>query len=190
MVDLERAGPLRRPRRSRPGIIMALALVLAGSPIARAADRVRVLVIYAADGEASRRLRAELGAAGLEAISNPARREEPRRPLAIARAARAVAALRLVSDDDVEVLVIDPETGVPAYSDVVRSTGRASEPRALRAVEQLRARLVKLQLLPEPAGKGEEASRAGSSIVEGKRVSSDAGERRRSDIAPLALVVR
>lgn len=124
-------------------------LVFAASRVS-AAERVRVAVVHARDDEPSRRVRAELGAAGLEAVDVPVASDDSRSAAAVARSEHAVAAVRVVSADEVELAIVDAESANVLYDKAVRASGAQSDSLALRAVEDLRARLVKLRLV-EPA---------------------------------------
>jgi hypothetical protein len=127
--------------------VATLALVASG---VRAAERVRVAVVHIRDDEPSRRVRAELAAAGLEAVDVPISSDDSRSAAAVARSEHAVAAVRVVSADEVELAIVDTASANVLYDKSVRSSGAQSDSLALRAVEDLRARLVKLHLV-EPA---------------------------------------
>jgi hypothetical protein len=55
--------------------------------------------------------------------------------------------VRVVSADEVELAIVDAESANVLYDKAVRSSGAPSDSLALRAVEDLRARLVKLRLV-------------------------------------------
>jgi hypothetical protein len=100
-------------------------------------------------------MRAELAAVGLSAIDVLVEPGRTRSTTDVASAAHAVGALRVISAAQVEVLVLDSESGAVLHGEVVRAGGGA-DPLPLRAVETLRARLVKLQLIQADAAPGED----------------------------------
>lgn len=98
------------------------------------------------------RLNAELGALGLsvkQVITQSG--DSPTTLKQIARDAGAVAALRASpSKTGIELWVLDPRTGGTAFEEVVTlDTGRNDELLALRAVEVLRARLLRVGVAAE-----------------------------------------
>jgi hypothetical protein len=126
--------------------------VVAQSAMAQApvvADRI-VLVAAAGRDAATSRVRAELESEGWQVVDLDARSE----PLeAIAGARYAVAAIRVGSDPlTVEVWVADPATGATATDEMLAGDRGSDAVLAVRAVEVLRARLLKVGIVaPQPA---------------------------------------
>ncbi len=131
--------------------IMALTLVFTAPALA---DSVRVAVIHdTAHDEAARRLRAEVSAAGLDALDVPVSVSEPRTTAQLVLARRAVAALRIEPDGDLEILVIDLQTGDVLDRTLLPAQASVAE-LELTAVEDLRAKLVELAIVL-PSGPAE-----------------------------------
>lgn len=121
------------------------------SAVSVAADTARVAVIHARDDEPFRRVRGELAAAGLSTVDVPSSGSDTRAASVVARESGAVAAVRIVSADEIELVIVEPDSGKLLYQKSVRAAP-SGDPLALRAVEDLRARLVKLRLAPPEAG--------------------------------------
>src|SRR6185295_1786515 len=93
-------------RRAEPFHAALCALVALGAAVRlRAAEPVRVAVIHAGEDEGSRRLRAEIGAVGLDVVDVRTRPDEDRTTASLARNARATAAMRIRSAGEVEVVI-------------------------------------------------------------------------------------
>ena len=139
------------PRRSRPLSMLVAGYLVAQSALAQApvvADRI-VLVRAARQDAATSRVRAELESEGWQVVDLDARGE----PLeAIAGARNAVAAIRVESDPPtVEVWVADPVTGATASDEMLAGERGSDAILAVRAVEVLRARLLKVGIVaPQP----------------------------------------
>lgn len=151
-------APLAPPRiGSAPAWTVRGAVVaslILSSGVTLAAESVRVAVIHNKEDEPSRRIRAELGAAGLEAVDATVPAGDARNAAAVARDENAVGAVRIVSPDEVELVIVETESTAVLYDKVVRSSGSPGDSLAVRAVEDLRARLVKLRLV-EPTPRDE-----------------------------------
>src|SRR5690349_9138850 len=124
---------IRRPAVLLRAAVAAALVLLSGQGLA--ADPVRVAVIHVRDDEPSRRVRAELGAAGLQAVDTPVRAGDARTAAAVARDESAVAAVRVVSAEEAELAIIDSDSGRVLYEKTIRSSGAQNDPLALRAVE-------------------------------------------------------
>ena len=124
---------------------LTCALALSSSSLALG-QTIRVAVIHEQEqDEAARRVRAEVSAAGFDALDVPVLAAEPRSTERIALTAHAVAALRVHATGELELLVIDAETGkVLARESLEVSSTDVS----VRAVEDLRAKLVELAIAP------------------------------------------
>jgi hypothetical protein len=143
-------GTVAISRVRLPGVA-ALVLSLTFHSPCGAAETVHVGVIHAKDDEPSRRVRGELAAAGLEPIDVRSSPDATRSTAEVALSLDAVAVVRVVSDSEMELVIVDARTKTVLYQKVVRSAP-GGDPLALRAVEDLRARLVKLKLVePAPA---------------------------------------
>jgi hypothetical protein len=119
---------------------------LAQAPVV--ADRI-VLVRAAGHDAATSRVRAELESEGWQVVDLDARGE----PLeAVAGARNAVAAIRVELDPPtVEVWVADPVTGATASDEILAGDRGSDAVLAVRAVEVLRARLLKVGIVaPQP----------------------------------------
>lgn len=148
-----------RPRGRRLEAFVFALGVLLGCPPARGApvETLRVAVIHHREDDVIRKLRAEVSAAGLVAVDVQERRDDERTTASLARAAHAPAAVRVRAEGELEVVIVGPD-GETLYWDSLGATGNSSELSAIRAVELLRGRLVKLALLssaPEPSKPGE-----------------------------------
>ncbi len=101
------------------------------------------------DRRITHRVKAELSALGFEVtLVAEASSTEPRGLREIALAHAAVAAMRASpSKTGIELWVVNPSTGATAYEEVVTVASRNDELLALRSVEVLRARLLKLGVL-------------------------------------------
>jgi len=105
------------------------------------------------DHRITNRVNAELRALGFEVELVPeARSTEPSSLRQIATEHGAVAGLRASpSKTGIELWIVNPATGATAYEEVVTiQSGRNDELLALRSVEVLRARLLKLGVLSNP----------------------------------------
>jgi hypothetical protein len=158
--------------------VLAAILVLVSS-LVHAAERVRVAVVHVRDDEPSRRIRAELAAAGLEAVDVFLSADDSRSAAAVALSEHAVAAVRVVSTDEVELAIVDTESANVLYDKAVRSSGAQNDSLALRAVEDLRARLVKLRLV-EPTPRDEPPHAEATLPVPAGPPAHDEGPRMRS----------
>jgi hypothetical protein len=164
----QRAGP--------PGALYAvLRAALAAVPILlfagsyAFAQRPHVVILGpAADNAAVVRMRGELAVLGIDVdVLVPAQRTDLE---AVARRLGAIAALRVETTPPAVVVWVDPAVGAPGAPPEVRVAGGADDAAllALRAVEVLRAKLVKVPLaLPPPdrdadAGLATEAAEAGA----------------------------
>lgn len=103
------------------------------------------------DQKIAGRLNAELGALGLNVKQVITSGDSPTTLKQIAHSAGAVAALRASpSKTGIELWVLDPRTGGTAFEEVVTlDKGRNDELLALRAVEVLRARLLRVGVAAE-----------------------------------------
>jgi hypothetical protein len=141
------------PRRSRPLSMLVAGCVVAQSALAQApviADRI-VLVRTTGHDAATARVRAELESDGWQVVDLDARGE----PLeTIASSRNAVAAIRVESDPPtVEVWVADPATGATASDEILTGDRGSDAVLAVRAVEALRARLLKLGIAAPQSAK-------------------------------------
>jgi hypothetical protein len=127
-----------------------IGLALSWPALARA-ESVRVAVIHSAQqDEQARRLCAEVRAAGLDAVDVAVSSSEPRSTAKLTRGARAVSALRIRAGGDLELVVIDGETGRVLEQAVLSEQGSRAE-LDLKAVEDLRAKMVELDIAPPRA---------------------------------------
>lgn len=121
----------------------------------------QIIAVAQSDGDQriTNRVNAELSALGFEVLIVPIERStEPSSLRQIASERGAVAGLRASpSKTGIELWIMNPDTGSTAFEEVVTvASGRNDELLALRAVEVLRARLLKLGVLtsapppPEP----------------------------------------
>lgn len=115
------------------------------------------------DRRIASRVNAELRALGFEVeLVSETSSTEPRGLRDIALDRGAVAALRASpSKTGIELWIANPNTGTTAYEEVVTVTSRNDELLALRSVEVLRARLLKLGVLsgaPPPPTAADEAA--------------------------------
>ena len=142
-----RCSALRRRTRIERAMTLGWTCVLALSSTSIALGQtIRVAVIHEPrQDEAARRVRAEVSAAGFDALDVPVPATEPRSTERLAHAMRAVAALRIFASGELELLVIDAETGEVLAREALE--GASSEP-AVRAVEDLRAKLIELDISP------------------------------------------
>src|SRR5688572_3122807 len=115
----------------------------------------------AGDQRITNRVNAELSALGFDVELVPETRStEPRSLRQIAVEHGAVAGLRASpSKTGIELWIVNPNTGDTAYEEVVTVKSRNDELLALRSVEVLRARLLKLGVLSSapPAPVAEES---------------------------------
>ncbi len=108
----------------------------------------------AGDQRIANRVNAELSALGFEVeLVDPVQSNELRTLERIATEHEAVAGLRASpSKTGIELWIADPATGATAFEEVVTvASGRNDELLALRAVEVLRARLLKLGVHSDPS---------------------------------------
>ena len=162
--------PRRRARVDR-ALLGAFVISLAFSPVVRA-QSVRVAVIHAAQqSEAARRLRAEVLAAGLEAVDISLSAADHRSTASIACANHAVSGLRMRQAGELELVVIECDTGNVLES-VLFPAQESEAELDVRAVEDLRAKLVEFAIMPpvaddaasaadaSPAGRGKELTQS------------------------------
>jgi hypothetical protein len=129
-------------------------------------------VIHCCEDEASRRLRAEVGAVGLGVVDVRARSDDDRTTALFAQSARVTAALRLRTGGEIEVVILD-EDGAALYWDFLTPNDEPPELFPIRAAEQLRAKLVKLQLV---SATPESTSVVAAPLPSTAASSADAGE--------------
>lgn len=128
--------------------LLALSSWLCASPGAEAAN-VRVAVIHSSEDDASaRRLRAEASAAGLDAVDVVVSPTDLRATDRITRDSHAQAAVRMRKDGELEIVVMDPTTGNLLDGGTLYPGNETDAPLVVRAVEELRAKLVKFLILP------------------------------------------
>jgi hypothetical protein len=142
---------LRRTRIERlMGWGLAQAIVLCSSGLAWA-QVPRIAVIHEPrEAEAARRMQAEVAAAGFDAVDLAIPSTDDRSTAKLAVAARAVAALRLRANGDIELLVVEIASGRVLDNTELSAAGSTGDP-GLRAVEDLRAKLIELSLVSPPA---------------------------------------
>jgi hypothetical protein len=130
-------------------VLFCVAMSLATSAMAQKIAVART----AGDQRITNRVNAELSALGFEVELVPETRStEPSSLRQIATEHGAVAGLRASpSKTGIELWIVNPATGATAYEEVVTiQSGRNDELLALRSVEVLRARLLKLGVLSSP----------------------------------------
>jgi hypothetical protein len=134
------------PRPFRPLCVLVVGLVaeLASAQTPILANRI-LLVRTASHDAATSRVRAELESEGWQVLEVDARRE----PLeAVASARSAVAAIRVESNPPAaEVWVADPVTGSTSSDEMLAGERGSDAVLAVRAVEVLRARLLKVGIV-------------------------------------------
>jgi hypothetical protein len=123
---------------------MVLLSLLFTAPVR--AEALRVVMLRSADDESARRLRAELRAAGFEPIDVNVEPGDAASALDLGVRAHAVAVVRLESSGDVDVDIVDPAQGRTLDHETLPAGGRPTSALIVRAVEELRAKLVKLKL--------------------------------------------
>jgi hypothetical protein len=134
--------------------LLAATLLLALAPSAAGKEPDRLVLIAPADSDLARRLQAEAVAAGLELIVEPATRAGET-PAAPADRHRAVGVIRVVAPTAVELYLRSREGKRASYESLTAVAGE-DESFALRIAEEIRARLVALELparaAPEETG--------------------------------------
>ena len=130
-----------------------IAFALASCRLA-CAHSVRVAVIHSVgQDEEARRLCAEVSAAGLDAVDVSVSSAEPRSTAEITRAVRALSALRIQNNGALELVVIDADTG-NLLEQAVLAKQEPQRQLDLRAVEDLRAKLVAFSTVLPATGAG------------------------------------
>jgi hypothetical protein len=114
------------------------------------------VVAHAQDDEPSRRLLAEAGALGLDVLDLRVAADDARTTAALAEVVHARAALR-ITREGIDLVVLAANGGALDLSVLVTAQGARDTTAPLRAIEALRARLVKLTLLPAEAAQAEAA---------------------------------
>lgn len=154
------------------GYLILLLVLCSG----RSALAQKIAVVVASDDVTiARRVEAELSALGFEVeLVEEQPSVEPHTLRQLAASRRAVASLRASpSKTGIELWIADPNTGATAFEEVVTvETGRNDELLALRAVEVLRARLLKLGVVTKPAPSLSEPHESTTAWTDSSAVSS------------------